>query len=139
MRAFFSYTGADGEKLRSKNPMLTLYLQNSLQLPKEWYLFANFEYSTEGDYYNLHSKPNWKLDFSIRKTFLKQALQVSLDAYDLSHTNNSRYTGEYRGVWKYADLRPDTRKVGITVSYRLFKKHRTPTDSNAAKEEMDRL
>jgi hypothetical protein len=139
MRAFFSYTGADGEKLRSKNPMLSLYFQNSLQLPKEWYLFANFTYSSAGDYYNLHSKPNWKLDFSIRKTFLKQTLQVSLDAYDLFHRDNSRYTGAYRGVWKYTDLLPDSRKVGVTVSYRLFKKHRAPTDSNAAQEEMNRL
>ena len=78
------------------------------------------------------------LDFSIQKSFAKDRWRLSLNAYDIFKK------GDYNGFWQHDNIQinhhtlRDSRKIGITLTYR-FRKNKEINKQNAAEKEMSRL
>jgi hypothetical protein len=139
IRSFFSYKGPDGISLRSKSPIASFYLSGSLQLPKDFYLSGTFDYQTKGDYLNIKSGSNMRLNLQLQKSLFKKKLQISLNAYDIFHQYKNNGAATFNNVMTNTKSASDTRRVGITITYRLERKHRTPPEKNSAEDEIRRL
>lgn len=75
---------------------------------------------------------------SLKKSFLNDRLQLSLDGYDIFNKNDVRSGARLNDIIMNSISKEDTRKIGITVTYR-FRTERTMNNRSAAESEMSRL
>ena len=72
------------------------------------------------------------------KSFMNDRLQLSLDGYDIFNMNKVRSGARLNDIIMNSISKEDTRKIGITVTYR-FRTERTMNNRSAAENEMSRL
>lgn len=138
LKTFFSYPGLDGSVLKSGRPLMILNFSNSFTLPAGFLLSADFNYGTRGYYQLYESKSYSSLNLSLKKSFLNDRLQLSLDGYDIFNKNKVRSGARLNDIIMNSISKEDTRKIGITVTYR-FRTERTMNNRSAAENEMSRL
>jgi hypothetical protein len=138
MKTFFDYPGPDGSMLKSGRPLMILNFNNSFTLPSGFLLSADFNYGSRGYYQLYESKSYTSLNLSLKKSFLDDRLQLSLDGYDLFNKNKIRSAARLNDIIMNSIGKEDTRKVGFTVTYR-FRTERTMNNRSAAENEMSRL
>ena len=138
LKTFFSYPGLDGSMLKSGRPLMILNFSNSFTLPAGFLLSADFNYGTRGYYQLYESKSYSSLNLSLKKSFLNDRLQLSLDGYDIFNMNKVRSGARLNDIIMNCISKEDTRKIGITVTYR-FRTERTMNNRSAAENEMSRL
>ena len=138
LKTFFSYPGHDGSILKSGSPLMILNFSNSFTLPAGFLLSADFNYGTRGYYQLYESKSYSSLNLSLKKSFLNDRLQLSLDGYDIFNKNKVRSGARLNDIIMNSISKEDTRKIGITVTYR-FRTERTMNNRSAADNEMSRL
>ena len=138
LKTFFSYPGLDGSILKSGRPLMILNFSNSFTLPAGFLLSADFNYGTRGYYQLYESKSYSSLNLSLKKSFLNDRLQLSLDGYDIFNKNKVRSGARLNDIIMNSISKEDTRKIGITVTYR-FRTERTMNNRSAAENEMSRL
>lgn len=138
LKTFFSYPGLDGSVLKSGRPLMILNFSNSFTLPAGFLLSADFNYGTRGYYQLYESKSYSSLNLSLKKSFLNDRLQLSLDGYDIFNKNKVRSGARLNDIIMNSISKEDTRKIGITVTYR-FRTERTMNNRSAADNEMSRL
>lgn len=138
LKTFFNYPGPDGSMLKSGRPLMILNFNNSFTLPSGFLLSADFNYGSRGYYQLYESKSYTSLNLSLKKSFLDDRLQLSLDGYDLFNKNKIRSAARLNDIIMNSIGKEDTRKVGFTVTYR-FRTERTMNNRSAAENEMSRL
>ncbi len=138
MKTFFNYPGPDGSMLKSGRPLMILNFNNSFTLPSGFLLSADFNYGSRGYYQLYESKSYTSLNLSLKKSFLDDRLQLSLDGYDLFNKNKIRSAARLNDIIMNSIGKEDTRKIGFTVTYR-FRTERTMNNRSAAENEMSRL
>ena len=138
LKTFFSYPGPDGSVLKSGRPLMILNFSNSFTLPAGFLLSADFNYGTRGYYQLYESKSYSSLNLSLKKSFLNDRLQLSLDGYDIFNKNKVRSGARLNDIIMNSISKEDTRKIGITVTFR-FRTERTMNNRSAAENEMSRL
>ena len=138
LKTFFSYPGLDGSVLKSGRPLMILNFNNSFTLPAGFLLSADFNYGTRGYYQLYESKSYSSLNLSLKKSFLNDRLQLSLDGYDIFNKNKVRSGARLNDIIMNSISKEDTRKIGITVTYR-FRTERAMNNRSAAENEMSRL
>ena len=138
LKTFFSYPGPDESVLKSGRPLMILNFSNSFTLPAGFLLSADFNYGTRGYYQLYESKSYSSLNLSLKKSFLDDRLQLSLDGYDIFNKNKVRSGARLNDIIMNSISKEDTRKIGITVTYR-FRTERTMNNRSAAESEMSRL
>ena len=138
LKTFFSYPGLDGSVLKSGRPLMILNFNNSFTLPAGFLLSADFNYGTRGYYQLYESKSYSSLNLSLKKSFLNDRLQLSLDGYDIFNKNKVRSGARLNDIIMNSISKEDTRKIGITVTNR-FRTERTMNNRSAAENEMSRL
>ncbi len=138
LKTFFSYPGLDGGVLKSGRPLMILNFSNSFTLPAGFLLSADFNYGTRGYYQLYESKSYSSLNLSLKKSFLNDRLQLSLDGYDIFNKNKVRSGARLNDIIMNSISKEDTRKIGITVTYR-FRTERAMNNRSAAENEMSRL
>lgn len=138
LKTFFSYPGPDGSVLKSGRPLMILNFNNSFTLPAGFLLSADFNYGTRGYYQLYESKSYSSLNLSLKKSFLNDRLQLSLDGYDIFNKNKVRSGARLNDIIMNSISKEDTRKIGITVTYR-FRTERAMNNRSAAENEMSRL
>lgn len=137
-KQFFS-TNFEGIVNNYEKPMFDFTLYNYFRLP--WGLILNIDmcYNTGGysgtDFY----EPYGNIDVGLRKSFLNDALQVSLWGYDLGKWQDYT-TKEQLGrlyTHRYADT--DTRSVTLTITWKFNNFKNKYKGQSAASQEMNRL
>lgn len=137
-KSIFKYTDMYGETSEAKTPFIILNLGSNLNLPHDWMLSMNYNYSSKGDLTFIQSKPYSYLNLNVQKSFCKNNLVVSLDAYDVFNQNNIKSIVQSNKIRMNAFTKDDTRKLGLTLIYKFRQKDRSPK-SNAVNEELKRL
>lgn len=138
LKTFFKYPGPDGSVLKSGSPLMILNFSNSFTLPAGVLLSADFNYGTRGYYQLYESKSYSSLNLSLKKSFLNDRLQLSLDGYDIFNKNKVRSGARLNDIIMNSISKEDTRKIGFTVTYR-FRTERSMNNRSAAENEMLRL
>lgn len=138
MKTFFHYPGPDGITLKAGRPLVMLNFNNSFTLPAGFLLSADFNYGSKGYYQLYESKSYTSFNLSLKKSFLNDRLQLSLDGYDIFNKNNTRASARLNDIIMYSVGKDDTRKIGFTITYR-FRTERTMNNQSAAESEMSRL
>lgn len=138
MKTFFHYPGPSGTTLKAGRPLVMLSFNNSFTLPAGFLLSADFNYGSKGYYQLYESKSYTSFNLSLKKSFLNDRLQLSLDGYDIFNKNNTRASARLNDIIMYSVGKDDTRKIGFTITYR-FRTERTMNNQSAAESEMSRL
>ena len=138
MKTFFSYPGPNESVLKAGRPLLMLNFNNSFTLPSGFLLSADFNYGSKGYYQLYEAKSYTSFNLSLKKSFLKDKLQLSLDAYDIFNKNNTRASARLHDIIINTVGKEETRKVGFTITYR-FRTEKKMKNQSAAETEMSRL
>lgn len=102
------------------HPIWVFKFNNFIQLPWNMLLNLNYQYQTAGNDENKWMKPNNHLDLSIRRTFFKNKLTISISGYDIFQTNKTRWDVNYRYCFSSINRITDTRSLQIELIY-IFK------------------
>jgi hypothetical protein len=138
MKSYADYPGPDGTTLKDGRPIVSVNVRNDFKLFHNWLVSVQFEYNFGGYLQMIKVEPFSSLNFSVRKSFANDRWRLSLNAYDLFNKS------AYKGLWKHGNIqiynysRNDSRKFGITLTYR-FRKSREMDRQTAAETEMSRL
>ena len=109
----------DNKEVRCNKPIIQFEFGNTFSLGKGFTLNADYTYSTSGYWRDFHVvSPAHKVDVSVRKSFLKDALSLELRGHDLllAKDDVDMETNIYS---IYQDYIRDTRKASITLRYRF--------------------
>lgn len=89
----FNAVDADGSALKLHRPMVSVAWNNIACLPRSWRIGFDANYQSAGDYssYRVH-KGRMMLGASLQKSFFKNALDMSLKAYDITGCQNQPLT-----------------------------------------------
>lgn len=138
MKTFFSYPGPNESVLKAGRPLVMVNFNNSFTLPSGFLLSADFNYGSRGYYQLYEAKSYTSFNLSLKKSFLKDKLQLSLDAYDIFNKNNTRASARLNDIIMHSVGKEETRKVGFTITYR-FRTEKKMKNQSAAETEMSRL
>ena len=138
MKTFFNYPGPNESILKAGRPLVMVNFNNTFTLPSGFLLSADFNYGSKGYYQLYKAKSYTSFSLSLQKSFLKDKLQLSLDAYDIFNNNNTRASARLNDIIMYSVGKEETRKVGFTVTYR-FRTEKKMNNKSAAETEMSRL
>lgn len=131
-----------GGRKNFDNPLVAVTWNNAFELPAGFTADAGLTYQSRGNYQNvaLTGGRNCYIDVSLRKSFLRDALSITVGGKDLLH----RMGGEGARVYMYQstllqDGRGDTRRFHVTVRYRFNPVRSKYKGGAAAADEMRRL
>lgn len=119
MKQWFSVESG-GETLKLDQPMWDFSLGNSFDLPRGFLFSVDYNAWSNGNNENMYSAL-WGhlLNASIRKSFLKEALSVTVGASDILDKKSNKGTAYSPTMRLTIDNRYDSREVYVTVRYRF--------------------
>ena len=135
----FFRTECRGERRRLNRPLVYAVWRNNWSLPGGWLLSLDGDFQSRGDYGPMRLERMWGVDIAVRRSWLGGRLSASLAGSDLW---NSR-----RGdTWLYGSrlefrkiVRPDSRCLMLTVSYRFRPAAKAYRGRPAAEDDLRRL
>lgn len=87
---------------------------------------------------SINVKSSSSVNLSIKKSFFNDRLRLSLDGYDIFNGDRNRACRQIYNVKSNFNTKYETRKVGLTLSYR-FHKIKERENQTSAEVEMKRL
>lgn len=137
-KSFVHYPGANATMLSDGHPLCMINVDNYFQLPKGILFSLGYKQMFGGYLETLHLKPLSSLNLSVKKSFLHDKLRLSVDAYDIFNGDKNRYTRQMHNVIMDGSTKYETRKIGLTLTYR-FRKNIERKANTSAETEMKRL
>ena len=110
----------ESKTINCNKPIIMLEFSNAFSLGKGFMLTADYTYSSGSGYWRDFKviSPTHKVDVSLRKSFLKDALSVELRGHDLLLAKDDYSTEtDIFSITQY-NVR-DTRKASLTIRYRF--------------------
>ena len=138
LKQWFDMTSM-GRKRRFDNPMFVGKWNNAFRLPAGFVLNVDYFLQSRGHYTNVRiGEQMHRLDLSLVKTFMKDALSLKLSGTDLLRSTPTNYIlmEQSRFVQKG---RYDSRRVELTLRYRFNATNSKYRGGGAAEEERRRL
>ena len=137
-KQFFS-TNFEGIKNHYEKPVFDFALYNYINLP--WGVILNIDmcYDTGGHMITKFYEPYGNIDIGLRKSFLNDALQISLWGYDVGKWYDSE-SNEQLGrlhIRRFADT--DSRYAALTITWKFNNFKNKYKGQSAASQEMNRL
>lgn len=129
-----------GEPFDMKSPIFVANFNNTIELPKGFMVGLDAEFQSKGAFQNVfmeHSKG--RMNISLRKSFLKDALSLELKGSDLFYTNKEYlhlYSGDYN---LYQENSYDTREFSVTVRYKFNSSKSKYKGSGAGQSQKNRM
>ena len=87
---------------------------------------------------SINVKSSSSVNLSIKKSFLNDRLRLSLDGYDIFNGDRNRACRQIYNVKSSFNTKYETRKIGLTLTYR-FHKIKERENQTSAEVEMKRL
>lgn len=137
-KSFVHYPGTDGQMFSDKRPTVMLNFDNDFLLPKGWLLSAGYQQLFGGYLETLYLSPLSTFNLSIKKSFLQDRLSLSIDANDIFNGDKTKSTRQIHNVVTNTFSKYETRKIGLTLTYR-FRKNVEKKKISSAETEMKRL
>lgn len=138
MKSFADYPGPEGKTLHNGCPVVLGTLASDCDLSNGYMLSARFDYNFGGYLETYKIRPYSSLNLSLKKSFMKDRLRLSIDAYDLFKKGYTKALWNINNLKMNMRMSPETRKFGITLTWR-FRKSKEMNRQSAASEEMSRL
>lgn len=138
MKTFIHYPGIDGSTYHDGKPVVMATLSSDWQLPKDLILSAGYMQTFGGDLQMVRVKPFSSFDVSVKKSLLNDRLRISLFVSDIFNGDRNKTTIRMNNIVTGNYTKYETRKFGITITYR-FRNVKEKNSSNSAKDEMRRL
>lgn len=125
-------------------PLWQYMAYSQIILPKKTKLYLTYNLSGAGNngIYQLN-KPIHYAEISVNKSFLKEALDVTLSIEDVFNTNQNNYYTRSSNLGFTATSKADTRSIWLSVSYTFgmlskFQKEKTEHDIERKQVEQDK-
>lgn len=112
---------------------------NSIQLPANTVFSIDMDYLSSGNFGALLQRPYWAMDAGIRKTFFNKKLTIGLQASDLWDTRRSSFMLFGPKLTYSKRARPDSRRLSLTVSYRINSNSKAYKGKHVSDKDMERL
>ena len=121
-------------------PIYSYNFQNSISLPKDFYVSANMRGQSRGDMHTNHFTGSWFImDMSVRKTFLKKTLSIKLTATDIFNTRNNDWSMYTYGILMNKYQSYDRRGITLSVQYQFHPQKSKYKGKVASEAEMNRF
>ncbi len=127
--------------LSNGSPAITINTSNNFNLPKGFRAEVSFWYQSRQIYGFMDLKAMWMLNLGLQKNFLKNKMTVRLNAQDLFWEGLPSAFSEYEAYQESFDVKRDTRKVVLAISYRFGNQTVRPARKRrgGASDEMKRV
>lgn len=122
------------------HPRFQLDWNNILSLPNSWTITASADYSSMGnaDLYR-YLRNLWGVSLSVAKSFAKKRLTIQLAADDIFDSRRSVMAGYFGQVESWQDAVSDSRRVTLTLTYRINARRSRYQGQGAGEAEKARL
>lgn len=121
-------------------PIFSYSVQNSITLPKGFYISANMRGQSSGDMHTNRFAASWfVMDMSVRKTFFDKTLAIKLTATDIFNTRNNDWSMNTYGILMNKYQSYDRRGITLSVQYQFQPKKSKYKGKAASEAEMNRL
>ena len=137
-KSIMHYPGIDGTTFHDGHPSTILNFDNDFKLPKHFLLSLAWQQVWGGYMESINVKSSSSVNLSIKKSFLNDRLRLSLDGYDIFNGDRNRACRQIYNVRSSFNTKYETRKVGLTLTYR-FHKIKERENQTSAEVEMKRL
>lgn len=137
-KSIMHYPGIDGTTFHDGHPSTILNFDNDFKLPKHFLLSLSWQQVWGGYMESINVKSSSSVNLSIKKSFLNERLRLSLDGYDIFNGDRNRACRQIYNVRSSFNTKYETRKVGLTLTYR-FHKIKERENQTSAEVEMKRL
>ena len=108
-------------------PAFTFNTSNNFNLPKGFRAELSFWYQSRQVYGYMDLKEMWMLNMGIQKNILENKMTIRLNAQDIFWKGLPSALSEYTAYRENFDVKRDTRKVVLSISYRFGKQTVRPT------------
>ena len=126
--------------VKCNRPVIYLEFGNTFSLGKGFVLSADYTYTTGGGYWRDFQiiSPAHKVDVSLRKSFLKDALSVELRGHDILLAKDDVFM-ESDIYSIFQDYVRDTRKASLTIRYRFNSTRSKYKGTGAGEQQKSRM
>lgn len=130
----------ESKTVNCNKPIFYLEFGNTFSLGKGFVLSADYTYTTGGGYWREFQiiSPAHKVDISLRKSFLKDALSVELRGHDILLAKDDMFM-ESDIYSIFQDYVRDTRKASLTIRYRFNSTRSKYKGTGAGDQQKSRL
>jgi len=121
------------------SPNIYFDLANTFELPGKTFVSLDGHYQSSGNIADSYIRPDGSIDFGIRKTMLKDCLDINVQLTDVfaSSRTNVRLYGEKLSYSKHKI--PDSRQLIITLTYRFHNNKSAYKGKHVSETDMNRL
>lgn len=128
-----------GKQKSMNRPGVYINWNNNLKLPADFVFSFGLDYTSGGNFGAMLQRSFWGMDIGIRRTFLRKKLTVNLQAFDLLNSRKGSFMlfGPKLTYSKHAY--PDSRRISLTVSYRIDSGHKAYKGKHVSDEDINRL
>ena len=131
---------AIGIKYDWNDPYWYIILDNTLNLPKGWFINLQATYVPKFKQDSAKKKAMGVVDFRLSKSFLKDdALSITLTANDIFHTQHNAMTSYSIGTSTTFTEYYDHQRIGVTLSYKFNATKSKYKGTGAGQSEKNRL
>ena len=130
----------ESKTISCNKPIIMLEFSNTFSLGKGFMLTADYTYSSSNGYWRDFKviSPSHKIDVSLRKSFLKDALSIELRGHDLLLAKDDYSTEtDIFSIFQY-NIR-DTRKASLTIRYRFNSARSKYKGTGAGEQQKSRM
>lgn len=128
-----------GKKKSMNQAGVYLYWDNTVELPAGFIFSFAMDYMSKGNYGAMLQRPFWGMDAGVRRSFLDKKLTVNLQATDLLNSRKGSFMLFGPKLTYSKDARPDSRRVSLTVSYRINAAGKGYKGKHVSEEDIRRL
>ncbi|RNI30530.1 outer membrane beta-barrel protein [Rufibacter latericius] len=114
-------TLVDGKTLRNAQTMLMAQISNNILLPRNFKLEVNGSYRGKGVFNVYTTKPAGWVDVAVKRSFLKEQLEVNLALTDIFRTQVMKGTSTVNGSSNMIDMYHHGQSVRLNLRYRFNK------------------
>lgn len=137
-KSFVHYPGANGIMLNDKQPLCMINFDNDFRLSKKTLISFGFKQLFGGYLETIKLKALSSFNFSLKSSFFQDRLWLSIDANDIFNGDKNRSSRQINNVIMSGSTKYETRKIGLTLTYRFRKKIERRMKTSASVE-MKRL
>ncbi len=137
-KSFVRYPGVNGVMLNDKQPLCMIHFDNDFRLPKNILVSFGFQQLFGGYLETIKIKSLSSFNFSVKKSFFQDKLRLSIDANDIFNGDKNRTSRQINNVIMSGSTKYETRKIGLTLTYRFRQKKEKKVNTSASVE-MKRL
>lgn len=128
-----------GKQKSMNRPSVYIHWNNSLELPAGLVFSFAMNYTSGGNFGSMLQRSFWGMDAGIRHAFLQKKLMINLQASDFLNTRKGSFMLFGPKLTYSKDAHLDSRRISLTVSYRINSGHKAYKGKHVSEDDIRRL